>query len=149
MFNNHGWLKNKAGEVRGIRIRCCPRRKSRPGCGKSHCIRLNRIVPGYSVSAQVPGAFLIACSGLLGDVLAAWEHAQTGFSTDSAYRWAKRFVLNQGEIRIRLSRVRAPPRPLSESTHADLFEHLSVVPGSEPVIEAFRMRFQEPWPMAA
>lgn len=93
--------------------------------------------------------FLIAWFELTGDVLAAWQRAQTGFSTDSAYRWAKRFVLNQGEVRTHLCRVRAPPQPLTESTHADVFEHLSVVLGSESVIEAFQMRFQEPWPMAA
>ena len=58
-------------------------------------------------------------------------------------------MLNQGEIRTRLSRVRAPPRPADQSTHADLFEHLSVVLGSEPFIEAFQMRFQQPWLMAA
>ena len=99
--------------------------------------------------AQVLGDFLSFWSELSGDVLAAWQLAKTGFSTESAYRWIQRFVLNQGEIRTRLSRVRAPPRPLKESTHADLFEHLSVVLGSEPVIEAFQMRFQQPWPMAA
>ena len=148
-LNNHGSLKNKADEVRGIRFWCSPRRKSRPGCGKSHCIWLKRIVPEHSVSAQALGDFLSFWSELSGDVLTAWQRAKTGFSTDSAYRWAKRFMLNQGEIRTRLSRVRAPPRPLRESTHADLFEHLSVVLGSETVIEAFQMRFQQPWPMAA
>ena len=99
--------------------------------------------------AQVLGDFLSFWSELSGDVLAAWQLAKTGFSTESAYRWIQRFVLNQGEIRTRLSRVRAPPRPLKESTHADLFEHLSVVLGSNPIIEAFQMHFQQPWPMAA
>ena len=99
--------------------------------------------------AQTLGDFLSFWSELGGDVLAAWQRAKTGFSTESAYRWVKRFRLNQGEIRTRLSRVRAPPRPLRESTHADLFEHLSVVLESNPIIEAFQMRFQQPWPMAA
>ena len=148
-FNNHGSLENKAGEVRGIRFWCSLRRKSQPGCGKSYSVWLKNIVPGHSVAAQVLGCFLIAWSELKGDVLAAWQRAKTGFSTDSAYRWARRFRLNQGEIRTRLTRVRAPPRPLRESTHADLFEHLSVVLGSNPIIETFQMRFQQPWPMAA
>ena len=149
MLNNHGSLKNKANQLRGIRFWCSSRRKGRPGCGKSHCLWLKQIVPAHSVSAQVLGRFLSFWSELSGDVLAAWQRANTGFSTDSAYRWARRFVLNQGEIRTRLSRVRAPPRPPDQSTHADLFEHLSVVLGSLPVIEAFQMRFQQPWPMAA
>ena len=106
-------------------------------------------MPGHSVPAQTLGDFLIAWSELRGDVLAAWQRTRIGFSTDSAYRWAKRFMLNQGEIRTRLSRVRAPPRPADQSTHADLFEHLSVVLASNPIIEAFQMRFQQPWPMAA
>lgn len=148
-LNNHGSLKNKAGQLRGTRFWCSTRRKRRPGCGKSHCIWLKQIVPGHSVPAQTLGNFLIAWSELGSDVLAAWQRAKTGFSTDSAYRWTKRFVLNQGEIRTRLSRVRAPPRPLKESTHADLFEHLSEVLGSHTFIEAFQMRFQQPWPMAA
>ncbi len=148
-FNNHGWLKNKAGEVRGIRFWCSPRRKAHPGCGRSYCIWLSGIIPGHSVAAQVLWCFLFAWFELKGNVLAAWQHANTGFSTDSAYRWVKRFVLNQGEIRTRLSRVQAPPQPLKESTHADLFEHLSVVLESNSIIEAFQIRFQQPWPMAA
>ena len=54
-LNNHGRLKNYADQVRGIRFWCCPRRKSRPGCGKSHCIWLKQIIPGQQCTGTNAG----------------------------------------------------------------------------------------------
>lgn len=68
---------------------------------------------------------------------------------DSAYRWVKRFKRNQGEIRRSLCRVRAPPRPLTESIHADLFEHLHLALEGKDFIKTFQIMFQQPWPMDA
>lgn len=110
-LNNHGRLKNKAGKVSGIRWWCCPRRKGHPGCGRSFCVWLAEVVPRHSVSAGALTRFLAAWSTLAGDVLATREAAKTGLSPDSAYRWVKRFLRNQGEVRLRHNRVRAPPRP--------------------------------------
>jgi hypothetical protein len=148
-LNNHGRLKDKSGMLRGMRLWCCPRRKSRPGCGRTFCIRLGSVIAGHSVSAAKLAVFLRAWFRLEGNILAAWQSACTGFSTDSAYRWAKRFVGNQDEIRTRLCRVRAPPRPLTPWVHADLFAHLDLVLGMETFTEAFQIRFQQPWPMKA
>lgn len=80
-------------------------------------------------------------------MLAAWQAAETGFSTDSAYRWAARFVRNQGEVRTRLCRARAPPPTLGDGILADLFEHLILVLGKNAFIAAFQIRFHGPWPM--
>jgi hypothetical protein len=84
---------------------------------------------------------------LKGDVLAAWQEAKTGFSTDSAYRWVKRLLCNQGEVRSRLCRVRAPPPTPGGGILADLFEHLSLTLESDQFINAFQIRLQRPWPM--
>lgn len=92
-------------------------------------------------------SFFLAWSRLQGDVLAAWQQARTGFSTDSAYRWVKRLLHNQGEVRTRLCRVRAPPLTLGGGILTDLFEHLSLALESEAFIEACQIRFQRPWPM--
>lgn len=146
-LNRHGRLKGQAGEVRGSRFWCCPRRKTRPGCGRTFSIWLGRVLPRHSVSAAVLSRFLIAWGESGGNVLAAWERARTGFSTDSAYRWIKRFQLNQDEVRTRLCRVRAPPPTRGAGTLADLFEHLSLVLGSDNFTEAFQIGFQRPWPM--
>jgi hypothetical protein len=108
---------------------------------------LASVLPRHSVCAAKLAEFLAAWFRLGGRVLAAWEQARTGFSTDSAYRWAKRFECNQGEVRRALCRVRAPPRPLNESAHADLFAHLHLVLGKESFTNAFQIRFQQPWPM--
>lgn len=107
------------------------------------------MVPRHSVSAALLAAFLAAWNSLGGKVLAAWEAVGTGFSTDSAYRWVKRFARNQGEVRTRLCRVRDPPRALAGLVHADLFEHLRLVFGEVSFVRAFQIRFQEPWPMKA
>jgi hypothetical protein len=146
-LNNHGSLKTKTGMLRGSRFWCSSRRKGRPGCGRSFCVWLATVVPGHSVSADTLAAFLAVWSRLGGNVLGAWEHARTGFSTDSAYRWVKRFVRNQGEVRTRLCRARAPPPTRGDGILADLFGHLSLVLENEAFIEAFQIRFQRPWPM--
>jgi hypothetical protein len=149
MLNNHGKLKSETGEIRGIRLWCCPRRKERPGCGKSFCIYLASVIPRHSVGAVALAHLLWAWFELQGDVLGAWQQAKTGFSTDSAYRWVKRFVRNQGEIRSRLCRVRAPPRALSKWIHAELFEHLQLAFGKKTFTKDFQIHFQSPWPMHA
>lgn len=95
-LNCHGRLATKAGELRGRRFWCSPRRRSRPGCGRSFSVWLASAVPRHSVRAPPLARFLAEWSRLGGDVLAAWQSARTGFSTDSAYRWARRFVRNQG-----------------------------------------------------
>lgn len=107
------------------------------------------MLPRHSVPAATLAAFLGAWQLLGGNVLAAWQSVRTGFSTDSAYRWVKRFTRNQGEVRTRLSRVRDPPRALAGPVHADLFEHLRLVFGEVSFTKAFQIRFQEPWPMKA
>ena len=135
--------------VRGLRFWCCPRRKGRPGCGRTFSIWLSAFIPGFSVCAATLAKFFSAWHRLGGNILAAWQSADTGFSTDSAYRWAKRFVRNQGEVRTRLCRARAPPRPLTQLVHADLFEHLYLVLGRKSFTTVFQIRFQEPWPMKA
>ncbi len=106
-------------------------------------------IPGHSVEAGVLARFLWEWSRLGGAVSAAWESARTGFSLDSAYRWAKRFLGNQGGVRARLCRVRAPPLCGREFFHADLFEHLRLALGTDSFAESFQIRFQEPWPMKA
>lgn len=146
-LNNHGKLRNQAGEVRGVRVWCCPRRKGNPGCGRTFSVWLGSVLPRHSVSAEVLSRFLKAWGELRGHVLAAWERARTGFSSDSAYRWVKGFLGNQGEVRTRLCRVRAPPPTRGAGILADLFGHLSLVLGSDRFIEAFQIRFQRPWPM--
>jgi hypothetical protein len=146
-LNRHGRLETKSGTLRGLRFWCSPRRKSNPGCGLTFSILLAAFVPGMSVSSAALAAFLLAWFRLGGDVPAAWQSAKTGFSTDSAHRWARRFVHNQGEVRSRLCRVRAPPPTRGAGILADLFEHLSLVLESENFIEAFQIRFQRPWPM--
>jgi len=110
---------------------------------------LGRAIPGHSVEAGVLASFLWEWSRLGGAVSAAWENTRTGYSLDSAYRWAKRFLGNQGGVRARLCRVRAPPLCPTESVHADLFEHLRLAFGMVSFAEAFQIRFQEPWPMKA
>jgi len=82
-----------------------------------------------------------------GNVLAAWEQARTGFSTDSAYRWVKGFLVNQSEVRTRLCRVRAPPPTRGAGILGDLFGHLSLVLESNNFTGTFQIRFQRPWPM--
>ena len=146
-LNCHGALADQSGAVRGLRFWCCPRRKSHPGCGRSFSIYLGGIIPGYSVPGATLACFFLACSQLQGGVLAAWERAKTGFSTDSAYRWVKCLLRNQGEVRTRLCRARAPPPTRGAGLLADLFEHLSLVLESEAFIKAFQIRFQRPWPM--
>lgn len=148
-LNNHGALTGQSGVVRGIRLWCCPRRGSHPGCGKTFCIWLAEVLPGYSVPATVLACFLRAWSTLQGDVLSAWQQAKSGFSTDSAYRWIARFVRNQGEVRTQLCRARAPPPPQGGGILADLFEHLSLVLEKNDFIKTFQIRFQRPWPMGA
>lgn len=148
-LNNHGFLKTKTDIVRALRLWCCPRRKGRPGCGRTFSIWLAAFIPGFSVCAIILAKFFTAWHRLGGNVLAAWQSARTGFSTDSAYRWVKRFTRNQGEIRTRLCRARAPPRALAGPVHADLFEHLRLVFGEVSFTKAFQIRFQEPWPMKA
>lgn len=146
-LNSHGYLTDQSGVVRGLRLWCCPRRGSRPGCGKTFSIFIASVLPGYSVPALMLASFLLAWSQLRGDVLAAWEQATTGFSTDSAYRWIRRFKLNQGEVRAQLCRVRAPPPPRGDGILADLFEHLNLVLESNDFTHAFQLRFQRSWPM--
>lgn len=146
-LNNHGSLKDKSGKLRGLRFWCCPRRGSLPGCGRTFSVWLGSVIPGYSVPGATLACFFLTWSRLRGDVLAAWEAAKTGFSTDSAYRWVKRLLLNQGEVRTRLCRARAPPPTRGAGILADLFEHLSLVLESKAFIEAFQIRFQRPWPM--
>ena len=148
-LNNHGTLRDQSGALRGLRFWCCPRRKSHPGCGKTFSVWLGGIIPGYSVAAATLACFFLAWSRLQGDVLAAWARAKTGFSTDSAYRWAARLLRNQGEVRTQLCRARAPPPSRGGGILADLFEHLSLVLESKAFIEAFQIRFQRPWPMGA
>ena len=148
-LNNHGRMRDKSGALRARRFWCSPRRKSRPGCGRTFCVWLGAVIPRHSVGARKLAEFLTAWFRLGGNVTAAWERARTGFCTDSAYRWAKRFVRNQGVVRARLCRARDPPRPLDQSVHADLSGHLALVFGEEPFTEAFQIRFQEPWPMKA
>lgn len=142
-------MRDKSGALRGLRFWCSPRRKSRPGCGRTFCVRLASVLAHHSVSAGKLAEFLTAWQRLGGKVLAAWEAVRTGFSTDSAYRWAKNFVRNQGGVRARLCRARAPPPPTGEEIHADLFAHLALVFGKTPFTEAFQTRFQEPWPAGA
>lgn len=148
-LNRHGRLRTKAGEVRGVRLWCCPRRKGNPGCGRSLSIWFAGVIPGHSVSAQALDCFLRAWARLGGDIQAAWQEARTGFSIDSAYRWVKRFVRNQGGIRSRLCRVRAPPRACSKWVHAQLFGHLQAVFGAKSFTINYQMHFQRPWPMRA
>ncbi|MDV7390892.1 hypothetical protein RZS08_06055 [Arthrospira platensis SPKY1] len=146
-LNNHGELKTKTGMIRGLRFWCSSRRKCRPGCGRSFCVWLGSVLPRHSVAAAQLAAFLAAWHQLGGNVLAAWQSARTGFSTDSAYRWVKRLLSNQGEVRTQLCRARAPPPTRRDGILADLFKHLSLVLESEAFIEAFQIRFQRPWPM--
>ena len=146
-LNSHGYLTDQSGAIRGLRLWCCPRRASHPGCGKTFSIWLAGVLPGFSVPSVVVACFLLAWTQLGGNVLAAWEQAKTGFSTDSAYRWIRRFKYNQGEVRTQLCRARAPPPPREGGILADLFEHLSLVLGSEDFIKTFQLRFQRPWPM--
>jgi len=148
-LNRHGRLETKSGTFRGLRFWCSPRRKGNPGCGLTFSIMLAAFIPGLSVSTAALGDFLLAWHRSDGDVLEAWRRARTGFSTDSAYRWARRFVRNQGGVRSRLCRVRAPPPARGAGILADLFEHLGLVLGSENFIEAFQIRLQRPWPMGA
>jgi len=108
-LNNHGTLRGQSGAVRGVRFWCCPRRKSHPGFGRTFSVWLAGILPGYSVPAATLACFFLAWSRLQGDVLAAWQEANTGFSTDRAYRWVKRLLRNQGEVRTQLCRARTPP----------------------------------------
>lgn len=149
LLNCHGRLRNQSGDVRGTRFWCSTRRKSRPGCGHSFTIYLANILPRYSVQAQVLCAFFSAWSQLGGDVLLAWEQAQTGFSTDSAYRWIRRLLGCQSEVRTRLCRARPPPPTRRDGILADLFEHLDLVLDTTNFIEGFQLRFQRPWPMGA
>jgi hypothetical protein len=146
-LNNHGALSDQSGVLRGVRFWCCPRRKSHPGCGRTFSILLGGMIPGYSVDASTLACFFLAWSRLRGDVLAAWQQAKTGFSTDSAYRWIQCLLRNQGEVRTRLCRARAPPPSRGAGILADLFEHLSLALESEAFIKAFQIRFQRPWPM--
>jgi hypothetical protein len=148
-LNNHGRMMDKSGALRARRFWCSPRRRGRPGCGRTFCVWLGSVLPRHSVGAGKLAEFLAAWQRLGGNVLAAWQRARTGFSTDSAYRWAKNFARNQGGVRAWLCRARAPPRPAGEAVHADLFAHLALVFGKAAFTEAFQTRFQEPWPTGA
>jgi len=81
-----------------------------------------------------------------GDVLAAWQEHCWGYSTDSAYRWVRKFLLNQGLIRERLCRLRAPPGGNSVDAAFDVFAHLELTLGKQDFIRAFQEQFQVAWP---
>ena len=121
-----------------------------PGCGASFSVWLSEIIPRHRVTAPVLNTFLWAWRESGGHVLAAWEKARTGFSTESAYRWIRRLRLNQSQIRSWLCRLRAPPSTVKEgNTMGDLFVHLEATLGMVSTIKTFQERFQEAWPMAA
>jgi hypothetical protein len=61
-LNNHGALSDQSGSIRGLRVRCCPRRGSRPGCGKTFSIWLSGVLSGYSVPALTLACFFLAWS---------------------------------------------------------------------------------------
>ena len=105
-------------------------------------MRLASVLARHSVGAGKLAEFLTAWQRLGGKVLAAWEAVRTGFSTDSAYRWAKKLCPQSGRGPRRGCAVRVPrPPPTGEEIHADLFAHLALVFGKAAFTEAFQIRF--------
>ena len=70
--------------LRGQRIRCCPRRKSNPGCGAFVTILFADVLPRLSFTASLLGKLLARLC--LGDSInKAWKAAGRVLSVDGAY----------------------------------------------------------------
>jgi hypothetical protein len=147
-LNCHGRVYGNASAgdaqvLRGARFYCSARRQGRPGCGRAVMVWLACRLPGYSVGTAALWRFL-ALLGRAGlSVAAAWETARTGFSLESARRWARRWRYLQGRLRALLCRVRDPPpggqkgNPLAQTTL-----HLALALGAEDPLKGFQARFQ-------
>jgi len=148
-LNSHG---SQQGYVDGAlqpvarRYWCCPRRKSRPGCGRSFGVRLAARAAGTTVSCRRLWSFLAEWMGGL-PVGAAWERARPGFSLESAWRWIRALEERQARLRELLSRQRAPPADRRSGAGAlrGLLEHLTGCFESGSPIEGFQLAFQEGW----
>ena len=96
-LNNHGRMRDKSGALRGAAVLVQPAAQEPSGL-RAHlfCVRLASVLARHSVGAGKLAEFLTAWQRLGGKVLAAWEAVRTGFSTDSAYRWAKKLCPQSG-----------------------------------------------------
>lgn len=145
-----GCAESASGRVlRGARVLCSNRHRLR-GCGRTFTILLGGCVHGHTVSTQRLWAFLRELAGGTG-VLAAWERIGSAFSLESAYRWRRRLRLSQGEVRVCLCRVRAPPKVEKGEPLAEVGAHLVTALGEDEnnPIAAFQIHFQRNWPMAS
>lgn len=130
--------------LRGQRIRCCPRRKSNPGCGAFVTILFADALPRLSFTASLLGKLLARLC--LGDSInKAWKAAGRVLSVDGAYRLLRRARDGLGEIRTLLLKSSAPPPSRQYDPLLQTAEHLRCVfDTSICPIAAFQMAFQLP-----
>lgn len=148
-LNRHGSREGCLdGALRPVARRywCSPRRKSRPGCGKSFSVRLAGRAAGTTVSCGRLWGFLRRWMGGAA-ASAAWEQARPGFSLESAYRWIRALGERQARLRELLSRQRAPPAAGRSGAGAlrGLLGHLAGCFETGSPIEDFQLAFQEGW----
>lgn len=147
-LNAHGLVYgNGTGPVqrvlRGARFYCSRRRQRQRGCGRTAMVWLADRLPHYSVGTAALWAFLrlLAQAGL--SVQAAWEAARTGFSLESARRWARHLRAGLEPLRPWLCRVRGPPpTDQNKSPLSQTVDHLELALGGEDPIKKFQSHFQ-------
>lgn len=130
--------------LRGQRIRCCPRRKSNPGCGAFVTILFADVLPRHSFTASLLGKLLARLC--LGESISkAWVAAGCALSVDGAYRLLRRARDRLGQIRTLLLNDRPPAISRQSDPLLQTSEHLRCVFESPSCpIAAFQLAFQKP-----
>jgi hypothetical protein len=156
----HGLLRGYAERssdvvVRGRRV-FCSNRGRRAGCGRTFCIALTSVLPGFLVRTLTLWRFIIVvlrgCTRRAGWLVVAGG----ALSLSSGYRLWQRFVAVQTTLRVRLCREVSAPASTARDPLAQLLAHLDLVVAAETATQcawsqgadrqdpfsAFQQRFQ-------
>lgn len=132
-------LSKPEKELRGIRF-FCSNRYSNKGCGRTFSILFSSMIPALSLRAKQLTHFF---KELLqkDSIHAAWHGSHLPFSLRSAYRWVKKFQLNQSTIRSAVYSTLPNEDASPLAPHLETIRYLQAS-SSGDFVEAFQLQHQ-------
>ena len=140
----HGFLRSTDSSIRGIRL-YCSNRYSNQGCGRTFPIYFEKHIPNASLTNQQISKLIESYQETTPDKGITLIHrVMHGICSQStAYRWIKKFKLNQSTLRSQTYLLTAPDKTTEGSALSQTWKHLrKAFPAASCILSAFQGKLQ-------
>ena len=140
----HGFLRATDSTIRGIRLDCA-NRYSNQGCGRTFPVYFEKHIPHASLTCQQVSRLIGSYQETTPDkgieLIGRIAHGICSQST--AYRWIKKFRLNQSTLRSQAYLLTEPEKVEAGSVLSNTWQHLlKAFPTASCILSAFQSKLQ-------